>query len=238
MKTKGLFLAIGVVAAMLLAGCGPRARVGELRTESQSVELGNARSVSVEIKLGAGDLKVTGGAEKLLEADFNYNVDRLKPEVKYTNDRLVVRQPEADGLPNLTGISNFRNEWDLRLFDKVPMDLRVDMGAGSSDLKLAGLSLTALDVTLGAGEYTIDLSGGWTRNLDVKIDSGAALITVRLPKDVGARVSVESGPHLIETAGLTQSGGVYTNAAYGVSDVTVQINIAAGIGQINLAVEE
>ena len=49
-------------------------RVGEVRTESQSVELGDTRSVQVEINVGAGDLEVTGGGEKLLEADFTYNV--------------------------------------------------------------------------------------------------------------------------------------------------------------------
>ena len=60
--------------------------------------------------------------------------------------------PRSNGLPDLRGITDFRNEWDLRLYDEVPMDLSVDMGAGTSDLQLAGLSLTGLDVSLGAGE--------------------------------------------------------------------------------------
>ena len=51
--------------------------------------------------MGAGDLEVTGGAEKLLEADFAYNVARLKPEVQYTNGTLVVRQPEHERLARL-----------------------------------------------------------------------------------------------------------------------------------------
>jgi hypothetical protein len=70
----------------LLAACGSRPRVGDLRTESQSVKLGDAKPVRVEINMGAGDLGVTGGAEKLLEADFTHNVARLKPEVEYTGD--------------------------------------------------------------------------------------------------------------------------------------------------------
>ena len=225
------------MAALLLAGCGSKARVGALQTESQSVELGDARSVRVEINLGAGDLEVTGGAEKLLEADFTYNVARLKPEVKYTDGTLVVRQPDVNGLPSLRGITDYRNEWGLRLHDEVPMDLSVDVGAGTSNLQLAGLSLTGLDVSLGAGKYTIDLSGDWARDLDVTIDTGAANITVRLPRDVGVRVVVDAGPTMIDAPGLTQDGNVYTNAAYGVSEVTMQVNMEAGIGQINLEVE-
>jgi hypothetical protein len=238
MKTNRLLITLVLFAAMLLAGCGSQARVGALRTESQSVELGTAKSVRVAVSFGAGDLKVTGGAAKLLEADFIYNVARLKPEVEYTNGTLVVQEPDVSGVPVLAGITDYRNEWGLRLNDKVPVDLSVDAGAGSGDLRLAGLLLTRLDVKFGAGIYTVDLSGDWARNLDVTINSGAANITVRLPRDIGARVEVEDGPNMIDTTGLTQDGNVYTNAAYGVAGVTMQVDIKAGIGQINLDVEK
>jgi uncharacterized protein DUF2154 len=238
MKTNRLLIAFGLIVALLLASCGPRARVGALRTESQSVQLGDAKSVRVKIDMGAGDLHVTGGAARLLEADFNYNVAALKPDVQYAGGTLVVRQPEVNGLPGLRNIADFRNEWGLRLYDEVPMDLSVNMGAGTGDLELNGLSLTGLDVTAGAGEYTIDLTGNWTRDMDVTIDSGAAYINLRLPRDIGARVEVAEGPHTIDATGLTNDGGVYTNAAYGVSDVTLHVHMEAGIGGINLEVED
>ena len=238
MKTNQLLITLVLIAAVLLAGCGPQVRVGALQTESQSVELGDARSVHVEINLGAGNLELTGGAKKLLEADFNYNVAKLKPEVEYKNGTLIVQQPKVNGLPDLRDITDYRNEWGLRLYDNVPMDLNVDVGAGFSDLHLAGLSLTGLDITLGAGTYTLDLSGDWARDLNVTIDAGAAILTVRLPRGVGVRVNVESGPHTIDAIGLTQDGDVYTNAAYGVSALTMQIDIDAGIGQIYLVVDE
>lgn len=237
MKTNQLLINIVLIAAVLLTGCSSQARVGALRTESQSVELGDARSVRVEINLGAGNLDLTGGAEKLLEADFTYNVAKLKPEVKYTDGTLVVRQPEVNGLPALQGITDFRNEWGLRLSDDTPMDLSVDVGGGTSDLKLAGLSLTGLNISMGAGNSTVDLSGDWVRDLDVSIDAGAAIVTVRLPREIGVRVEVEPGPHTIEAQGLAQDGDVYTNDAYGVSEVTLQINLEAGIGQITLEIE-
>jgi hypothetical protein len=117
------------------------------------------------------------------------------------------------------------------------MDLSVDVGGGASDLQLAGLSLTGLDVRLGAGQYTIDLSGDWARDLSVTINSGAANISVRLPRNVGVRVKVDEGPSKIEATDLTQDGNVYTNAAYGGSPVTMQVDMEPGIGQINLEVE-
>ena len=139
MKTNRLLIALVLLGALLLAACSSRARVGALQTESKSVELGGARSVNVDINLGAGDLELTGGADKLLEADFNYNVAKLKPEVKYKNATLVVRQPDYSGIPDLIGIEDYRNEWGLHLSDEVPMDLSVEVGGGTSILQLAGL---------------------------------------------------------------------------------------------------
>ena len=234
MKTNRLLIVLVLVATLVLASCDTAARVGALQTESKSVELGDAKSVSVEINLGAGDLQLTGGAEKLMEADFTYNVAKIKPEVKYTDGTLVVRQPETNGMPALLGITDFRNEWNLRLNDGVPMDLSVDVGGGTSNLQLTGLSLTGLDISLGAGIYTVDLSGDWARNMDVTIDAGAASLNLRLPKSVGVRVKVESGPHTIEATGLTKDGEFYTNAAYGLSDVTIQVDLEVGIGTVNL----
>ena len=237
MKMKN-FLLITVLFTVLLAGCGRRVQVGELQSESQSVELGDSKTVDVNIDFGAGDLKVTGGAAMLLEADFNYNVAELKPVVKFSDGTLAVEQPGVHGLPIPQGITDFRNEWNLRLADQVPMNLKVNMGAGNSDLQVAGLSLTRLDLTLGAGTSTVDLNNDWTRDLDVSIDTGAADVTVRLPKNVGVGVQVGDGPHTIDARSLTKNGQIYTNAAYGESQVTLHVSIKAGIGRIRLEVEE
>jgi hypothetical protein len=230
MKTRTILINLGLITMMLLAGCSSEARVGSLRTESQSVELGEAESVHVEIDFGAGDLQVSGGAEKLMGADFTYNVARLKPEVTYKDSTLAIQQPDVEGFPALQGISGFRNEWDLRLDDGVPMDLRVNIGAGTSSLQLGGFSLTGLDVTLGAGISTIDLSGDWARDLNITIDSGAADLTIVLPGSVGVRVVVDRGATLIEASDLSKNENIYTNAAYGESEVTLELNLSTGIG--------
>jgi hypothetical protein len=157
--------------------------------------------------------------------------------VEYSDGTLVVIQPDIGGVPALLGITDFRNEWDLRLHDGVPMALTLDMGAGTSDLRLGGLSLTELDVNLGAGLSTIDLTGDWANDLEAVIESGAAELILRLPRDVGVRVEVETGPTAVSAPDLTQDGNVYTNDAYGASDVTLRLAIQAGIGLIRLELE-
>jgi hypothetical protein len=237
-KTKHYLLLVVLCAAVLLAGCAPRARVGNLQTESQSIELGDAESVRIEITFGAGDLEVSSGAADLLEADFAYNVAMLKPEVDYSDGQLVISQPDTQGFPDLRGISDFRNEWDLRLNEVAPIDLSIDAGGGAIDLRLAELSLTRLDIELGACEGTVDLSGDWERDFDAVINVGAANILVFLPSDVGVRVEVDAGPTAIQTSGLSKDGNVYTNDAYGESAVTVRLHLETGIGLVNMEVVE
>ena len=41
-----------------------------------------------------------------------------------------------------------------------------------------------------------------------------------------------------EAPGLQRDGDVYTNAAYGVSNVTLQLSVQAAIGRVNLEVAE
>jgi len=234
MKTSHRFIVVVLLGVLLLASCRPRPRVGELRSESQSVELEGDGPVRVEVNFGAGDIGLKGGADELLEADFTYNVALLKPEVEYTEGTLVIQQPEAGGMPVLQDLTDFRNEWDLRLYDAVPMDLRVNVGGGTSNLRLAGLSLTGLDVSLGAGTSTVDLNGEWARDLDVTIDAGATDLTVRLPGDVGVRVEVDRGPTMIDAVDFVQDGNIYTNEAYGRAGVNLHIAISTGIGWLTL----
>ena len=53
---KAASLALVLIGGLLLSGCAPELTVGALQTESQSVELGDAKSVGVEINMGAGEL--------------------------------------------------------------------------------------------------------------------------------------------------------------------------------------
>ena len=72
---------MGLVLAPAVRVC--QSPVGETQIDPQSVELGKAKSADVELHIGVGQLRLAGGAKKLLEGEFVYNVARWKPEVKY-----------------------------------------------------------------------------------------------------------------------------------------------------------
>jgi hypothetical protein len=224
-----------VAAALFLGSCGTQ-RIGEMQRESQTVDLENAQSVETELRMGAGELNVSGGADALMEADFSYNVADWKPEVSYDlsgdTGELIVEQGSGGGIPG----GDARNEWDIRFNDEVPTDLHLQMGAGESNLDLDSLTLTGLDLQMGAGETTVDLTGDYGQDLEARIQGGVGEATVLLPSEVGVRAKAEGGIGKIDAQGLQREGDSYVNDAYGDSDVTLEVDVQGGVGQINLEV--
>ena len=209
---------------------------GPVQTEARSVALGKAKSVRVEVSMGAGELKLAGGATELLDADFTYTSPRWKPEVDYSvsGDRgtLRIRQPEGGSA------HGGQYKWDLRLNNKVPIELVVHLGAGKTDLALGTLSLHEVEVNMGVGETVVDLTGDWTHDVKASIHGGIGKATVRLPRDVGVKVYARGGIGEIRRGDLMTKGDAYVNDVYGKSPVTVLVDVQGGIGEINLKLGE
>jgi len=239
---KFISLLLLTLILLLFTGCIGRLDVGATRTDSQTIELGDADSANVDVKMGVGRITMSGGASDLLEADFTYNVDEWEPEVSYQvtggEGRLNIRQPDSDvGIDNIPD-DEIEYEWDLHLNNEVPMDLEVDLGVGDSELMLSGLQLTNLDVEVGVGAVTIDLTGDWDQSFDVDIKGGVGQTTVHLPREVGVRVDTQTGLGSVDVHGLIRNGNIYTNEAYEGADVVLDIEIRGGLGKIELDLGE
>jgi len=239
---KSVFLFVLLAsAAVLLSSCGTQRggtqQVGEMQRESKSVQAQNVDSARAKLQMGAGELNLTGGADQLMEADFSYDVADWKPRVSYdvsgAEGDLVVKQGSGGGV-RLGGKA--RNEWDISLNDEMPTDLVVQMGAGESDLDLDSLSLTGLDLQMGAGKTTVDLTGDYTQDFDASIKGGVGEATVLLPSEIGVRARAQGGLGSINAKGLQREGESYLNDAYGDSDVTLDVDVQGGVGEINLEV--
>jgi hypothetical protein len=237
-----VLLIVMMAATAILAGaCGTQSggtqQVGKMQSESQSVDLKNAQSTRAQLKMGAGELHITGGADQLMEADFSFNVSDWKPKVNYDvsgdTGELVVKQGRGGGV-NLGG--DARNEWDISFNDEVPTDLVVQMGAGESDLDLDSLALKGLDLQMGAGKTTVDLTGDYAQSFDASIQGGVGEATVLLPSEVGVKAKAEGGLGTINAEGLKKVGDSYVNDAYGESDVNLSVDVKGGVGEINLEV--
>jgi hypothetical protein len=234
MKNRYGWVISGCILALAFAGCED---IGDLTTESKTVEAAGAESAEVNLKMGAGELRVSGGARALLEAEFTYRSRRRPPEVDYHvaagRGVLTVRNPRSGG-PHF---GSSKNEWDVRLNGGIPIKLEIDLGAGESRLDLSELDLRALTIDMGVGEMRLDLRGHYAQDLDVSIDGGIGSGTIYLPGNAGVRVRVDGGIGSVHAPEFTKSGHVYTNGAYGKAPLTIDVNVDAGIGSIDLRLD-
>jgi hypothetical protein len=233
LKKTGVWIAAaGLVLAF--AACDEER---ETRTESRTVEVGGASAADVSLRMGAGELRMSGGAAALMEGRFTTNTPRWLPAVDYSvsgsRGYLTIRQKRGHSL----FFGHRRNNWDVKLSDAVPIDLKISLGAGESRLDLRGLNLGSLDISMGVGEARLDLSGERSRDCDVTIEGGVGSGRIILPRAIGVRARVEGGIGSVSAHGLTKDGHYYTNDAYGKSPVTLNLKIEAGIGSIDLRIE-
>ena len=69
MKNRYGWIIAGCILALTFSGCED---IGDLTTETKTVEAAGAESVEVSLKMGAGELRVSGGARALMEGEFTY----------------------------------------------------------------------------------------------------------------------------------------------------------------------
>lgn len=102
---------------------------------------------------------------------------------------------------------------------------------GASDVKLTGLAnanFSTLTFSGGAGNYTLDFSGELQRDAVVTIESGLGNLSLIVPPDVDASVTVEGAAvNISHGSGWAQNGQNYTQRGSG-RTLTVLVKMAAG----------
>ncbi len=161
------------LAALLgLSACVvDKSSFGPVEYSSESVDLDNSEEVRVELRMGAGDLRVSDGAQKLLRGDFSFNRPSWKPEVHYTRDgnrgslSIHTTRHQSHGPDR----EDLQYRWDLQLSNKVPLDLIVHFGAGQARLDLGSLMLRGVELDMGVGQLDMDLRGKVRHSYNVNI---------------------------------------------------------------------
>jgi hypothetical protein len=203
---------------------------------SRTVERQGAKSVNVSLEASAGEFTISGGSSHLLDADFKYSDSYGTPRVDYNVDgdvgHLNISQDDSS-----THFGRSHNEWNLRLSNEVPLELKVEMGAGRGRLRLRDLPVTRLDMTMGAGQADVDLTGDRKSDLTANLEGGVGQVTIRLPRKVGVVVRASGGIGSISAHGFRHEDDEYTNEAYGKTPATIHLKVEGGIGQISLIEE-
>lgn len=226
------FTAGAALCCVMASACSS----GPTRTVNRAIELDNAQSLSVDLHMGAGELHVAGGAPKLLDSSFRFNVPEWEPVVDYRNDggrgSLSIRQPSAR-----TSFRNTSNDWNLRLSDRVPTTLTVDVGAGEATLNIGSMNLAGVTLHEGAGEVTLDLRGTPKRSYNVSVDGGVGTAHVRIPTSVGIVATAGGGIGGVNVTGLQKQGDAWVNPGHEKDAVSIHLDVHGGVGEIDISAE-
>lgn len=242
---KMLFLGMLAVSFLILvSGCGKSVFWSDEGKQTESdkiiIDKDKAKELALELNIGVGELNVEKGAKEWIEGKAEYNHEGLKPIVSYDLDGktgvAVIDQKDI----KLKNLKNVKNNWNLRLNNDVPIDLKINSGATDTKLNLRGLQLSNLEVNAGVGNITIDLRDGkWKDSFNTQLKIGIGKSTILLPADVGVKIIANKGIGKSEFVGLISKGnGVYVNEAYDGANVVININADLGIGEAIFKVME
>jgi hypothetical protein len=211
-------------------------RSSSTRHEVRSVELQNAKTVDASLQSSSGEVIVSGGSSRLLDADFSYGDSYSSPRVEYAVDSGVghLNIIQDDQTAHFMGS---HNTWNLRLSNEVPLELKVEMGAGEGRFHLRDVPLTNFTLEMGAGHVDVDLTGERKKDLDADIEGGVGQATIRLPRNVGVIVQASGGIGAVNARGLKHDGNDYVNDAYGKTPATIHLKVEGGVGEIELLEE-
>lgn len=208
-----------------------------MQHQSHTVDRLNAKSVRATLDMGAGELNLSGGSSHLLESDFDYRSSSRAPRVDYsvsgTTGDLHISQDDTDSHIRTTT----DNHWTLHFANDIPLEIKIDMGAGRGNLRLRDIDVTRLNLDMGAGQVDVDLTGDRKSDLTADIEGGVGEANIRLPKNVGVIVNASGGIGTINAHGLKHDGDEYTNDLYGKSPVTIHLKVEGGVGTITLTQE-
>lgn len=116
--------------------------------------------------------------------------------------------------------------------------VRVRAGLGDTNVSFAGGNIGDVEFEAGAGSVVVDLAGAWQSNLDATIRGGLGSIDLTVPGNVGVRIEVNRGLGSVDARNFRVDGNIYTNDVYGQSEITLDISISQGAGDINIRMAE
>lgn len=229
---KHLLIIIAALAMAALA-CDislpnvPRLQTIPTETLVVAEPLPDGETADVELRLGAGELNLSGGGEGLISGEIQYNVAEWKPTVTRDGNRVRIEQGRADS--GNIGITegNVINEWNLKLGNK-PLRLEIDAGAYRGELDLSGVPLRRLDIADGASTSTVKFESVNPEEMsELRYTTGASTVTLEgLANANFARMRFEGG------------AGTYTLDFSGELQRDATVTIQAGICSLKIIVPE
>lgn len=209
MPIIGALIALGTVAAalaLMIAMPSQGLRTSPtVKHDTFSQPLGNATAAKVDLSLSTMRTTISAleDSDKLINADLDY-----VGEIDFTMQGDQVKDVHLGHSAPLGTwfMPSGDYRWQIGLSPRVPLDLKVDVSTGSSELNLSALKLKSLTIDASTGSMTLDLPAS-QQTYDVTINASTGAITMEIPRgaQVNMRLRMSTGSvtiHVLADAGV------------------------------------
>jgi hypothetical protein len=189
------------------------------------------------VKITQGNMQGFNGLPKDLHNTWDFMLGSSPMDLTVNAGAYKARY-ELGGL-SLTNLTIKDGAADVRVNFSAPNN--VEMGVlryetGASNVTIEGIgnaNPSTLIFKCGAGNYTLDFSGQLQRNITGHIEAGLGNVTLVIPKDVAAQVTVSSGMSNVSAdSGWQKNGDTYIQAGNG---PTLNLIVDIGAGNLTLS---
>lgn len=103
----------------------------------------------------------------------------------------------------------------------------IQLGEGDDALVLDGnyRAGTNLVINIGTGNDRVTLGPNWANDATITLISEGDSTSLELPSSIGVIVEIASRSNTVSAEGFSERDGAYVNEAYGVSPVTLHVNV-------------
>lgn len=233
-----LVMAAIVTGALWYIGSGARAQSFPAQDVSQA--LGNATQASITLDPSAGSIIISslGSSSSQLIAGKvqKARTENIQPHFSQNSDRASYSL-SSEGIAMFYPNSSSQNwTWDFGLNPAIPIDLKVDMGAGNIQLDLKNLNISSLDVEMGIGKTTVFLPSAGL--FSGTINGAIGEVEIIVPKGMELRLRSNSGITGVDVPGNYQhSDTLYTSPGYASAENRISLEVGQAIGNITVRME-
>lgn len=111
------------------------------------------------------------------------------------------------------------------------------VSAGAAELTLLGLGNSrcdTIDFEGGVGKVVLDFSGAWPASSHVSVRMAMGDVTLRLPRQVGVRLTMDKFLASFDPAGLVRRGASYESANYATAERRLEIDLTTALGGVQV----
>jgi hypothetical protein len=112
-----------------------------------------------------------------------------------------------------------------------------EITAGAAEVTILGLGNSRcdrIDFEGGMGKVTLDFGGTWTSSSQAAIKVAVGELTLRLPRRVGVRLTLDRFLASFDPAGLQGSGNEFRSAGYERAERHLDIHVTTAVGGVRI----